>query len=304
MFISCRKIATILILVLLSSAWALPVYAITDAPIDTATIEKNRKANAECYTCHSAAAIKQPPRAGLDLSKLKGSRLEPEIFTPSDHGGMDCRQCHSRGYVEYPHSITGKNETAPCAECHAAKVLRLAPQFSASVHAKEADFTCNTCHDAHVNIVQKRLKDPAKIVAQDNYGCLECHNSGHEWLPNAKLHLKTVRCIDCHTPAVAATDLLSHEILGKNKAEKKCVACHSANNSLKMRLYRHMVQEEQEKYGFINSVFLPTSYVIGATRHPLLDAIVVGLVILTLVGVLGHGVIRFICAIRRKEKSK
>lgn len=331
---SCRKNATVLILVLLSSAWALPVYAGTDAPIDTATIEKNRKANAECYTCHSAAAIKQPPRADLDLSKLKESRLEPEIFNPSDHGVMDCRQCHTSGYAEFPHAITGKNETAPCTECHAAKVLRLEPQFEASVHAKNKDlkekFTCNTCHDAHVNIVAKRLEDPAKIVAQDNHGCLECHNSDmtfakfapdgektpgtrkkrpdidtlHEWLPNTKLHWQAVRCVECHTPAVAVTKMLSHEILGKEKAEKKCAACHSANSSLKTRLYRHLVQEEQQKYGFTNSVILSTSYVIGVTRHPLLDAIVVGLVILTLVGVFIHGVIRFICAIRRKEKSK
>ena len=331
---SCRKSAFILILALFSAAWALPTHAASDAEIDTATIEKNRKANAECYTCHSAAAIKKPPRADLDLSKLSESRIEPDIFNPSDHGVMDCRQCHTSGYAEFPHAITGKNETAPCTECHAAKVLRLEPQFEASVHAKNKDlkekFTCNTCHDAHVSIVQKRLKDPAKIVAQDNHSCLECHNSDvtfakfspdgektpgikkkrpdinalHEWLPNAELHWKTVRCIDCHTPEVVATKMLSHEILGKDKAEKNCVACHSGNSSLKTRLYRHLVAEEQQKYGFTNSAILSTSYVIGATRHPLLDAIVLGLVILTLVGVLGHGVIRFICAIRRKEKSK
>jgi len=247
---------------------------------------------------------------------------------------MDCRECHSKTHYDaYPHAEVGKNETVGCTECHAAKVLRLEPQFNASVHAKvkgvKEKFTCSTCHNAHVNIIQKRLKDPAKIVAQDNHGCLECHNSDetfakfapegektpgikkprpniddiHGWLPNAKGHWQAVRCIECHTPAVAADKMLSHEILNKEKAEKKCLSCHSANSTLRVRLYRHMVKEEQQKFGFTNSVILSNSYVIGATRHPLLDNIVIGLVALTLIGVLLHGVIRIVAASRRKGKD-
>lgn len=306
------------------------------SPVDQATIEQNRKANAECYSCHSAAGIKNPPKAGLDLGKLKDSRLEPEVFNPSDHGVMDCRQCHAKNhYAEYPHAEAGKAATSPCTECHAGKSLRLEPQFNASVHAKnkglKEKFTCNTCHNAHVNIVQKRLKDPAKIVAQDNHGCLECHNSDtifakfapdgektpgtkkkrpdidtiHDWLPNAKAHWNAVRCIECHTPAVAEGKMLSHEILNKEKAEKKCLSCHSANSTLKVRLYRHMVKEEQQKYGFTNSVMLSTSYIIGATRHPLLDSIIIVLAVATLLGVVLHGAIRIVMSARRKkEKSQ
>ncbi|MBI4740037.1 MAG: hypothetical protein HY777_00425 [Betaproteobacteria bacterium] len=334
MFISWCKSAAVPILVLTGSVWAFSVLAAEAASIDTATIEKNRKANEACFACHSAAAINKPPRADLDLGKLKESRLQPEDFTPSDHGVMDCRQCHGRGYDDFPHSVTGKDETSPCTECHAAKVLRLEPQFNGSVHAKakglKEKFTCSTCHNAHINIVALKLKEPHKIVAQDNHGCLECHNSDetfakfspdgektpgvkkkrpdidtiHEWLPNTRLHWQAVRCVECHTPEVAAGKMLSHEILNKEKAEKKCVTCHSANSSLKTRLYRHMVKDEQQKYGFTNSVILSNSYVIGATRHPLLDSTVIGLVILTLLGVLAHGAIRIICAIRRKENSQ
>lgn len=314
---------------------ALPAHAGSDAPIDTATIEKNRKANEACYACHSAAGIAKPPKADLDLSKLKDSRLERSVYNPSDHGVMDCRECHAGNhYNDYPHAEIGKTTTSACTDCHAAKVLRLEPQFNASVHAKvkgvKEKFTCSTCHNAHINIVQKRLMDPAKIVAQDNHGCLECHNSDqtfakfapegektpgqkkkrpdidtiHEWLPNAKAHWKAVRCIECHTPAVAAEKMLSHEILNKEKAEKKCLTCHSANSTLKVRLYRHMVKDEQQRLGFTNSVILSNSYVIGATRHPLLDAIVIGLVVLTLAGVLVHGAIRIVAALRRKGQAK
>ncbi|MBL8492138.1 MAG: hypothetical protein JNM82_15255, partial [Rhodocyclaceae bacterium] len=227
----------------------------------------------------------------------------------------------------------GKTSTVGCTDCHAAKVLRLEPQFNASVHAKvegvKEKFTCSTCHNAHVNIIQKRLKDPARIVAQDNQGCLECHDSDltfakfapeaaktpgqkkkrpdiegiHEWLPNAKAHWKAVRCIECHTPEVAEGKMLSHEILNKEKAQKKCLACHSADSTLKVRLYRHMARDEQQKYGFTNSIILSNSYVVGAVRHPLLDKILIGLAALTLLGVLVHGALRIVAALRRKGKE-
>lgn len=333
MFINWRQILTRLLLIAGIGggvAWT------AHAEVDTATIEKNRKANEVCFTCHSAAGIARPPKAGMDMSKLKDSRVDTHVFNGSDHGVMDCRECHSKNYYgeNYPHDPAGKTATSPCTECHAAKVLRLEPQFNASVHAKiqgvKEKFTCNTCHNAHVNVVQKRLKDPAKIVAQDNHGCLECHNSNetfakfapdnektpgqkkirpdidtiHEWLPNAKAHWKAVRCIECHTPEVAEGKMLSHEILNKEKAEKKCLSCHSSDSSLKTRLYRHLVKDEQQRLGFTNSVILSNSYVIGATRHPLLDKAIIGLVLLALAGVLTHGVIRLIAALRRKGKKQ
>lgn len=309
---------------------AAPALGADASQVDQATIAANRKANAACFECHSPAAVKKPPRADLDLSKLKDSRLDPAVFDGTDHGVMDCRQCHAKNhYGDYPHGEVGKTTTSPCSECHAAKVLRLEPQFANSVHAKNLKdkFTCNTCHDVHENVLARRLKDPARIVAQDNHGCLACHNDDkayarlapdaekappgqkkkrpdideiHHWLPNAKTHWNAVRCVDCHTPEVAEGKMLSHEILNKDKAEKKCLACHSANSTLKVRLYRHMAKEEQQKYGFTNSVILSNSYVIGATRHPLLDTVLIGLALATLLGVLGHGLLRILAARRRK----
>ena len=323
---------SLFILLFVLAPWA---RAGSDAPVDQATIEKNRKANEACAACHSEAGIAKPPRADLDLKSLKDSHLEPAIYNKADHGVMDCRECHSKTYYnDYPHDQAGKTSTVACTDCHAAKVLRLEPQFNASVHAKvkgvKEKFTCSTCHDAHINIVQKRLKDPARIVAQDNHGCLECHDSDqtfakfapdsekspgtkkkrpdidtiHEWLPNAKGHWKAVRCIECHTPEVAENKMLSHEILNKEKAEKKCLACHSANSALRVRLYRHIAKDEQQRLGFTNSVILSNSYVIGATRHPTLDMVVIGGVALTLLGVLAHGAARILAALRRKGQRQ
>lgn len=301
-------------------------------PLDAATIAKNHKANEDCFSCHSEAGLKDPPKPGIDLVKLAATVMVPQVFNDSNHGNMDCRQCHGQSYKDYPHAPNGKTETSPCSECHAGKVLRLEPQFDASVHGKnlKGKMTCGACHDPHIALSAKKLKDPQKIVAQDNKACLNCHNSDltfakhapedektpgtkrvrpdidtiHEWLPNTRLHWKAVRCIECHTPPVAATKLLSHEIQGKDKAEKACVTCHTRNSSLNTRLYRHLRQEDLQKGGFTNAVILESNYVVGATRHPLLDSIVIGLMVITLFGVLAHGLLRIIFSIRRKGQQR
>lgn len=320
---------------ILACVWIFPVSTTAEeAPIDPAVLEKNRKANEACYTCHSEFGLKNPPRKDMDMKKLAATLVDQPVFNDSNHGHMDCRQCHGQGYNDFPHSVTGKNELSPCSECHATKVARLEKQAEKSVHAKsetlKEKINCSTCHHPHTQLVAAKLKDPHKIVAQDNGPCLDCHNSDetfakfapdnektpglkkkrpdidtiHEWLPNTKAHWKAVRCVECHTPAVEVTKMLSHEIQNKEKAEKKCLSCHSADSSLKTRLYRHMVKDEQQRLGFTNSVILSSSYVIGATRNPTLDIIVIGLVILTLAGVLLHGAIRVIFAIRRKGNSQ
>jgi hypothetical protein len=303
-----------------------PALAATDPkPVDPALLEKIRRSNAECFACHTEAGLKNPPQPGLDLAKLKETLLEPEVFKGSNHGHMECKQCHGQGYAKYPHAQGARDLISPCEECHAVQVMKIEAQFEASVHAKRlADkFTCNTCHDPHIALVAVKLGDPRKIVAQDNHMCLECHNSDlafaqfapeenekkkkrpdldriHAWLPNTRLHWEAVRCVECHTP-VAKT--LSHEIVDKEKAEKHCVSCHTANTALAARLYRHLAKEEQQKYGFVNSVILSNSYVVGATRHPVLDAIVIGLAVATLLAVLVHGAIRVALAMSRRRKT-
>lgn len=278
-------------------------------------VEKARLANQQCLACHTEAALKHPPQPGLDLAKLRGFMVDPEAFKSSDHGRLACTKCHNEGYEEYPHAADAKESTGSCADCHSKKAARIEDEFAKSVHAKNmADtFSCNTCHNPHLMRVAAKLADPKKIVAQDNRVCLGCHDSDqtfakfapekksrppideiHDWLPNTRLHWQSVRCVECHTPL--SSDMLSHEILGKDKAEKNCVSCHSVDSSLNARLYRHLAESEQQKHGFLNSVILRDAYVVGATRHPLLDAVIIGLVILTVLGVLIHGLLRFIAA--------
>ncbi len=290
-------------------------------PEQLATI---RAGNDACFACHSTAGITHPPKPELDLKQLRGLLRDADAFYASDHQRLACTKCHNEGYDEHPHAADAKEMTSTCADCHDKAATALSKQFDQSVHARNlADaFTCTTCHDPHLMRQAAKLRDPHKIVAQDNRVCLGCHDSDesfarfapekkarplideiHGWLPNARAHWQAVRCVECHTPAVAANEPISHQILGKDQAERKCLACHSADSSLKTRLYRHLVAEERERLGFANSIILADSYVVGATRHALLDTLLIIAFGAMLLALLAHGIGRIV-ARRRLRRNK
>lgn len=305
----------------------MPIFAsAADEPGQTPEmLAKIQKKNAECLACHSEEGIKKPPKEGLDLKKLRGLLKDPEVFKASDHQRLACTKCHNEGYDDHPHAATAKDATSNCSDCHSKKAARIEKEVEKSVHGKNLSdkFTCTTCHNPHVMRIAEKLGDTQKIVLQDNRICLSCHDSDekfarfapekkarplideiHDWLPNTRLHWKAVRCVECHTPAVGPGEPLSHVILNKDKAEKKCVACHTGNSQLKTRLYRHLIKDEHEKFGFVNSVILGKSYVIGATRNPTLDTLMIALAALTLVGVLAHAALRLLMSLLRRRKNK
>jgi len=311
---------------LLIAVLAVPAQA-QDKPaavISPEQLAKIRVGNDECFACHSEAGITHPPKEGMDLKRLRGVIRDADAFYGSDHQRLACTKCHSEGYDEHPHAADAKDMTSTCSDCHDKTATAVGKQFDKSVHAKNlADtFTCTTCHDPHLMRLAAKLADPHKIVAQDNRVCLGCHDSDeqfarfapekksrpliddiHSWLPNTRLHWKNVRCVECHTPAVAAGEPISHEIFNKEKAEKKCVTCHSANSALKTRLYRHLVTEETQRLGFANSIILASSYMPGVTRHPLLDTLILLAFGVTLLGLLAHGLGRIIGGIIRRRKN-
>ena len=85
--------------------------------------------------------------------------------------------------------------------------------------------------------------------------------------------------------------------------DEYCVTCHSANSTLKTRLYRHLVTEETQRLGFANSIILTSSYMPGVTRHPLLDTLILLAFGVTLLGLLAHGLGRIIGGIIRRRKN-
>lgn len=299
------------------------------APKDPEAQMMVRQWNGECIACHTAQALKYPPRPGLDLAKLGEAIINPFLYEDSDHAGMACKTCHGKGYVEYPHTPGSQQKSLDCAECHAQLAFRVQAQFDKSVHAENFSdrFGCSTCHDPHTDRVAKQLGDPKKIIAQDNGKCMECHNDDvqfalyggtlaekkarpdidliHDWLPNTERHWQAVRCVECHTPVSTHSKLaVSHEILNKERAQRDCVTCHSQDTTLQAQLYRHVAQEEINTMGFLNSALLGNVYVIGATRNVVLDSLAYWLIGLTATGVAGHAALRMLAGLfRRWRKS-
>ena len=290
-------------------------------PIDPATAEKVQKSNGECLACHAKLVRRIRPRADVDPEKLKRFLVDAPLFASSNHGGVECKTCHGPGFVTFPHKEGARQQISQCSECHAQKVMRIEAQFDKSVHVtrQPGKFTCTTCHDPHKFEIAQRLGDPRQIVAQDNRMCEDCHRSdrpfhalapdkdrvdidhAHDWLPNTQLHWKAVRCVECHTPVSTVKTLaLSHEILGRSATEKNCIACHSQASTLRTRLYRHLAQSEQETDGFLNSVILRNSYVIGATRNRYLDLAGGFLIVGVVGGIAGHGMFRVVAGFWRR----
>jgi len=111
--------------------------------------------------------------------------------------------------------------------------------------------------------------------------------------------------VECHTPPSTVRQLsLSHEILAKDRAERECVTCHTRDSSLRTRLYRHLIAEEEETAGFANAVILRSAYVVGATRNTYVDTAGTWLLGLTVAGVLVHGVLRIFAALRRRRQRR
>jgi hypothetical protein len=318
----------------------LPVIAIAGAmagpaatpgapPSDPETVAMVRQWNGECIACHTPQAVRFPPKPGMDLQRLAQALMDPFAFEESQHAGMACKTCHGEGYLTYPHARGSSDKLLACNDCHAKLAFRVQAEFDRSVHARNLSehFGCNTCHDPHSDRVSRELADPRKIVAQDNGKCLSCHNSDtkfaelggklpehkerpdidkiHDWLPNTQRHWEAVRCIECHTPPSTHDTLaLSHRILDAEEAQRNCVVCHSQDTALRTRLYRHMAQEETDRFGFLNSAILGEAYVIGATRNVHIDRLTFWSIVLVLGGVLVHGAVRVVGGlIRRRRRS-
>ncbi|MFB0936691.1 MAG: hypothetical protein QMB52_13030, partial [Propionivibrio sp.] len=82
---------------LLLAAAIAPAVMAQERPLTPEQQQKQRAANAECFSCHSAEGLKAPPKEGLDLRKLRGLLQHPESFYQSDHQKLLCTKCHNEG---------------------------------------------------------------------------------------------------------------------------------------------------------------------------------------------------------------
>lgn len=144
-------------------------------------------------------------------------------------------------------------------------------------------FTCEHCHNPHYFEATARLETARRILDNDNQPCLRCHEDEatvmladpveqglipvHGYLPHMELHLRTTRCVDCHTNVRVA---VAHDLPSGKNADQGCNSCHSLESVLMGRLYRYQ-SEPERTLGFHNATMLPDSYIMGAHRHRVAD---------------------------------
>lgn len=263
-----------------------------------------------CLRCHGMSTLSyRDPGSGKEMDFY----VDVAKFTLSDHGKQTCVTCHKGNFAILPHRLEGKSDHHTCADCHSGekliqrmRMVGITAQFQKSVHVQRdvPGFDCFSCHNPHVSRLEKRSQPETDVVSRDNGVCVKCHQGvlssleKHSVIPKASLHLNAVRCLDCHTPRPGS---VIHAVESARYAERDCVACHSRDSILLTKLYKYRLHESERRAGFINGVVLSDYYVIGMTRHPVLD----GLGILglggALLGVVLHGAGRFIATRRRKS---
>jgi hypothetical protein len=300
--------------------------------VDPELPQKIVKWNADCLSCHSQQGLAAPPRQGMDMALLAKLLVEQERFEHSYHGKMACKDCHTEAYVPYPHQQNASKQIKGCVECHQSPAKTIQPEFKASKHFKEHSdrFSCLSCHDSHTDRKASRLETAHLAAVQDNAMCQSCHDDDtrymalklpasapassksvaqrpdmaktHDWLPQFDLHLAATRCIDCHSPAADAGPL-SHEVQGKDKALRRCEACHGSDTELGRRLYkRFLLDKPGSEGGFANAALLTEVYVVGANRNQWLEWGAAAALILTALAVALTAVWRRLRTVNRRMK--
>jgi hypothetical protein len=275
-----------------------------------------------CLTCHSRHDYTfKNPNTNQNEKRLMNpyNILDTVLIATGVHRHFKCTDCHSTDYEKWPHNGESKLEPInTCLDCHGGDETyakfhfeEVDKEFQQSIHYTTSgdQFTCYKCHNPHYYRPMARdSKNMLESVAYDNNMCLSCHSNKdrfgllsdkglydvmdrHEFLPNHTAHFRNVRCIECHTK-VNDSLMVAHRILGKEKAVKLCVECHSSNSILMASLYKYQAKERRNELGFINASILNQSYVIGANRNLFLNILSLVIFGLVIAGIAGHSVLR------------
>ena len=270
------------------------------------------ESNGICLKCHGHKYYSfYNEYKGLTERKLMNPYfvIDSMNYINGEHASHACTDCHLEEYQTYPHEARLKLEPKPtCLDCH--DFEKIAQEVQKSVHVKAfgEHFHCELCHDPHSNKLVK--SDMEELVIYNNNRCLSCHNNvdkyhiftthenpqilkTHDWLPNQALHFTRVRCVECHT-AVSDTSDNVHCIVPKEQAVHNCNECHSANSSLRDKLYKHQVKQDRIEFNFYRSFILNDAYIIGANRNKIVNQITLLIFGLTFLGILIHTILRII----------
>ncbi|MFB2862724.1 thiosulfate reductase cytochrome B subunit [Aeromonas sp. MdU4] len=209
--------------------------------------------NQECLTCHADSGID----ASWSKKAPNGLYMAADAYHSSVHGNVPCIACHqskpgSEGFKALPHEMVPQAEST-CENCHAIVMHDSVHAIQQSVHqeafAKET-FTCTFCHDAHaMSTGDNTGRVHSAQVQKSNLLCTRCHSVDgvesplvkekgfnlkpllHSSLPYTALHLKSLRCIDCHADI---NDGSLHRIMPASQAIG-CKQCHGSGAPLTKR---------------------------------------------------------------------
>lgn len=249
--------------------------------------------NEGCLKCHGEEKfILEDSEYGRTAVKRMGPSkiIDRDDFYGSVHKSFSCTDCHSGDFMDFPHSLDSRfEEPFLCMDCHGYDETYaqyhfegIEQEFAESSHNREG-FNCWSCHDPHsYKAFMRNADDLEEAILYDNNMCLECHADfsnfsmksdreeimlveSHDWLPNQLAHLRKVRCIECHTE-INDSIFIAHKIMPKASAVKNCTECHSKDSRLMHSLYK-FESKESRKGGFVNSIMVKNSYVIGANQN-------------------------------------
>jgi len=283
--------------------------------------QSTREENGKCLTCHSKRVVSFTSDSLGKTYKQKmytDCIIDTSLYYTSNHFNFKCIDCHSSDYEIFPHNAQLRFEELPgCLDCHGDDPAfadfhfeKIQEEFDQSVHSsKHSDqFTCWSCHNSHYYKInaRDRKQNLKQTIAYDNAICLSCHSNydnyrmyvdrlnpnvtkTHDWLPNQANHFQNVRCIECHAK-VNDSLLVSHQILPKSQAVKKCAECHSANSRLKASLYKLKLSDP----GLFSDRNIGDAVLIGSPRSTTVDLLGNLLIILTAAGLVFHMTMRII----------
>jgi predicted CXXCH cytochrome family protein len=270
--------------------------------------------NEYCLKCHGndyyflEDTVNNVSRKRIMCSNYRISR---EAFYQANHRSFACIDCHSEAFTNFPHQVENRMQEhgGACIDCHGGDenfakyhFEEIQADYEKSTHHSITGFSCWKCHNPHSYKITARTNGKLReIIKYDNNICLECHAkfdnykllteheeiniiNKHEWLPNQVAHFSSVRCIECHT-RINDSILVSHELLPKKDAVRRCTECHSTDSRLMATLYKFQ-SKERRKTGFINGVIVNESFVIAANRNVYLNYLSIlffGLVVLVII---------------------
>ncbi|MCK5134398.1 MAG: cytochrome c3 family protein [Bacteroidales bacterium] len=276
--------------------------------------------NESCLKCHGEVKYTlEDTLYGRTVTQAMWSNLilDRDAYYSGVHRSFMCTDCHSSEFEEFPHSLDVRmEENFGCIDCHGYDETfadyhfeEIEVEFTESIHNMEG-FSCWKCHDPHAYKPNMRGTENIKEAIQlNNSVCLDCHGNfdnfmlftdkeeinvveSHNWLPNQVAHIRSVRCIECHTE-VNDSILIAHKILPKTEAVKRCTECHSRDSRLMHSLYKFQ-SKENRRGGFMNGVIINDTYVIGANQNIFLNRLSIAIFALAFLVIVFHTILRII----------